>query len=122
MSIDLITELGPGLGERVVPDFGSDAIVSAEWIEVEHRGPKLACGVTVGFWEGQAGALRLDPWLDDELCVLLTGRVALIDDAGRRREFVAGQSFVIPQEFAGVWETVTPSTKVFVAFPERDRA
>lgn len=98
MSIDLITELGPGLGERVVPDFGSDAIVSAEWIEVEHRGPELACGATVGFWEGQPGALRLDPWPYDELCVLLTGRVALIDDAGRRREFVAGQSFVIPRE------------------------
>lgn len=117
MSVDLITELGRGLGPRIVPDFGADAILSETWIEAEHHGPALECGATVAFWEGEPGVLRLDPWPYDELCVLLTGRVALVDDEGGRREFTAGQSFLVPHTFAGVWETVEPSTKIFVAFP-----
>ena len=122
MSVDLITELGPGLGVRVVPDFGTENILSERWVEAEHQAPPLACGATAAYWEGEPGSLRLDPWPYDELCVLLTGRVALIDTDGRRREFTAGQAFLVPQEFAGIWETVEPSTKFFVAFPPREVA
>jgi uncharacterized cupin superfamily protein len=120
MSIDLITELAAGVGERVVPALSDYDDVSDVWIEAEHRVPPMSCGATVGFWEGQPGAVRLDPWPYDELAVMLTGRVALVDDSGARREFAAGQAFLVPQEFSGVWETIEPSTKIFVAFPPRE--
>ncbi|NNM47206.1 cupin domain-containing protein [Knoellia sp. DB2414S] len=66
-------------------------------------------------WEGSTGTLRLPDYPYDEVCVMLEGRVALVDEDGRRREFGAGEAFFVPRGFSGVWETLEPSRKVFVA-------
>ena len=48
---------------------------------------------------------------------MLTGTVALTDRTGARRVFRAGEAFFVPQGFSGIWETIEPATKSFVALP-----
>lgn len=63
------------------------------------------------------GEVLCDPYPYDEVCIMISGRVALIDLDGNRREFSAGEAFFVPQSFRGTWETVEPSKKFFVALP-----
>lgn len=112
-----IRVIAVGAGEKVVPVWGPGA-ASATWSEAEWR----AFGTDEshpygGAWEGEPGALELDDYPYDELCVMLTGTVALTDRTGARRVFRAGEAFFVPQGFSGIWETVEPATKIFVALP-----
>ncbi|GAA2854003.1 hypothetical protein GCM10010517_11940 [Streptosporangium fragile] len=103
-------------GERFVPPLSDYHLLSPEWIEEEFRvfgGP--ATSYTGGFWRGEPGAVRFDSWPYDEICLILKGRVAVRDSAGRRKDFGAGEAFHIPQGFRGDWITVEPSEKVFIA-------
>jgi uncharacterized cupin superfamily protein len=103
-----------------VPAFDpADVPQGARWVETEHRCFEAADGrLFGGLWEGEPGALRLVPYPYDEVCVMLEGRVALVDEAGGRREFGAGEAFFVPRSFAGTWETLEPSRKIFVALAE----
>ncbi len=106
-----------GIGSAVVPEW-DPGTASPDWEETEWRtfgtDESRAFG---GAWEGRPGSLRLDDYPYDEVCVMLTGVVALVDTHGARREFRAGEAFFVPKGFSGTWETVEPSTKVFVALP-----
>ncbi len=115
MSVDDIRELAVGSGRPVSPEWPpGDA--SPGWSEVEWRCFADATGrLFGGGWEGQPGTLRLDPYPYDEICVMLTGRVALVDVDGGRREFGAGTTFFVPKGFRGTWVTIEPSSKIFVA-------
>jgi uncharacterized protein len=116
MSVDDIALVGKESGQPFVPPLESYEIRSERWEEREYhcfRDPTEQ--VLVAYWEGEPGIVHLGQWPYDELCVLLEGRVALVDEAGGRREFAAGQSFVVPRSFSGTWETVEPSRKIFVA-------
>lgn len=46
---------------------------------------------------------------------MLQGHVALIDTQGGRKDFRAGEAFFVPKGFSGVWLTVQPSSKIFIA-------
>ncbi|MBM7518648.1 cupin domain-containing protein [Nocardioides nitrophenolicus] len=112
-----IRTIAVGTGSAVVPEWEVGA-ASPGWEETEWR----AFGDDEtrpfgGAWEGRPGSLRLDDYPYDEVCVMLTGVVALVDLSGARREFRAGEAFFVPRGFAGTWETVEPATKVFVALP-----
>lgn len=117
LGVDEIRTLKVGTGTPVVPQWGPDD-ASPEWRETEWRGfgsdDRHPFG---GGWEGEPGTLRMASYPYDEVCVMLTGRVALIDSAGGRREFCAGEAFFVPRFFSGVWETLEPSQKIFVALP-----
>ncbi|MBM0123632.1 cupin domain-containing protein [Pimelobacter simplex] len=106
-----------GTGSAVVPEW-EPGTASAAWEETEWRtfgaDESRPFG---GAWEGRPGSLRLDEYPYDEVCVMLTGVVALVDSTGERREFRAGEAFFVPKGFSGRWETVEPATKVFVALP-----
>jgi uncharacterized cupin superfamily protein len=52
----------------------------------------------------------------DEVCVILAGRVRLTNEAGEAREYAAGDSFVIPKGFKGIWETLEPVRKHYVIY------
>ena len=106
-----------GTGSAVVPEW-EPGTASLTWEETEWR----SFGADElrpfgGAWEGRPGSLRLDDYPYDEVCVMLTGVVALVDADGERREFRAGEAFFVPKGFSGTWETVEPATKVFVALP-----
>jgi uncharacterized cupin superfamily protein len=67
---------------------------------------------SAGVWESSPGKWRVH-YAEDELCVLLTGRVVLTDSAGAQRTFVAGDAFVVPAGFNGTWEVVETARKIY---------
>lgn len=65
-----------------------------------------------GFWSSQP--VRRDVnYVMDEICFILEGKVELTDASGHAEIYVAGDTFVIPAGFKGVWETVEPTRKFF---------
>jgi uncharacterized protein len=115
-TIDDVVLVAPETGTGTVPPVEDYEVLSPRWEEVEYRvfGGE-ARSYFGGFWTGEPGAVRFDAWPYDEICVVLTGRVAVVDRAGGRKEFSAGQAFFVPQGLAGDWITVEPSAKVFIA-------
>ncbi|MGW5111226.1 cupin domain-containing protein [Nocardia sp. NPDC004123] len=110
-----VRAIGLGIGTRVVPEWPEGWTASPDWEEVEWRGCSDATGRMIGSaWEGQAGILHVVDYPVDEICVLLTGSVAVTDDSGERRVFRAGEAFLFPRGFTGKWETLEPSSKIFV--------
>ena len=69
----------------------------------------------VGRWEGTVGSWRVS-YSETEVCLLLAGRVRLTSAAGEAREFVAGQAFLVPGGFEGVWEVLEPARKLYVIY------
>lgn len=116
MTIAAVTTVDRG-NPRVVPDPAGYDSVSADWSEAEYRAVDLADDSLGGLWEGQPGRVSFESWPYTEFCVMISGRVAVVDSAGGRREFGAGDAFVVPRGFRGTWETVEPSVKYFVAMP-----
>lgn len=72
-------------------------------------------GFRTGFWAAQPGKADIH-YTKDELCTLLEGEVRLTDEAGHAETYVAGDSFVIPKGFKGVWETVKPVRKFYAVY------
>jgi uncharacterized cupin superfamily protein len=68
-----------------------------------------------GIWEGGIGAWRVR-YTEHELCHMLGGRVRLTGDDGTVAELVAGDSFVIPAGFEGVWEVIEPARKLYAVY------
>jgi len=114
MTIHILAE---GHGERVRPDLADYDGVSAGWTETEHQARLPGSRAVAAFWTGEPGWVDIRRWPYHEVCVMLTGRVAVTEAGGERREFGAGDAFVIPRGFSGRWETLTPTTKVFVGVP-----
>lgn len=119
MPIDQVQVLAPGEGTWVVPPASDYAEVTPDWREVEHRASLTGDCAIVGAWEGEPGSVRIPVWPYDEVCVIQSGRVAIEDDDGQRREFGAGEAFVVPAGFDGWWHTLEPTQKVFVGISAR---
>lgn len=71
--------------------------------------------VDSGVWECQPGAWKVFyPEDQEELCVLQAGHMRLHDSQGGYKEFKAGDAFVIPGGFIGVWETLVTVRKFYL--------
>ena len=115
LGVSAIVEIDAKARRAHVPPLSDYTSVSQLWTEAEFHCVDLrASEVRVGFWTGEPGRVVLDPWPYTEICSIITGRVAVTDLRGGRREFGPAQGFVIPKGFAGSWETLEPSSKVFV--------
>ncbi|MER6409661.1 cupin domain-containing protein [Streptomyces humidus] len=116
MNIHSVVPVSLTGGTPIVPEW-TPGEASEGWRETEYRSFASADGrLFGGGWEGEPGTLRLDPYPYDEICVMISGRVALVDTEGGRREFGAGEVFFVPRGFRGVWETLEPSKKFFFAY------
>ncbi len=63
---------------------------------------------SAGIWQGEPGAWRVRyDAQEHELCVLLEGHMTLTADDGTARDFRAGDAFVVPGGFTGIWENHT---------------
>jgi uncharacterized cupin superfamily protein len=68
-----------------------------------------------GRWSSTRGKWRVR-YTENELCVLMAGRVVLTADDGAAYSFGAGDAFVIPAGFSGTWEVVVDCTKIYAIF------
>lgn len=110
-----IVKLGGEGRSPYVPPLSDYLAASETWMEAEYRcyrtdGEK----VTVGYWTGEPGQVALDPWPYTEVCSILSGCVAIQDRHGGELVFRAGEGFVVPKGWAGVWVTLERASKFFV--------
>jgi uncharacterized protein len=68
-----------------------------------------------GIWESTPGRWRVR-YTEHEFCHLTRGRVRIVDAGGQSWTFAAGDSFVIPAGFAGIWEVLEPTAKLYVIY------
>jgi uncharacterized cupin superfamily protein len=69
---------------------------------------------SAGIWECSPGKWRVH-YAEDELSVLLSGRLVVTDSAGAQRTFAAGDAFVVPAGFVGTVEIVETVRRIFAA-------
>lgn len=106
--------LTPGTLTASQPPLESYDTVSDDWNENEYRIDLGSPAVEGGYWSGSAGSVSFDSWPYNELCIILKGRVRVEAAEGGSKDFGAGESFLIPQGFSGVWHTLEPTEKIFV--------
>jgi hypothetical protein len=70
---------------------------------------------SVGFWESEPGRWRV-VYSEDEYCEILSGRSLIYDESGNVKVVEAGDRFVIPAGFTGIWEVATTCRKVYATF------
>ncbi len=68
-----------------------------------------------GIWESTPGRWRVR-YTENEFCHLTRGRIRIADSGGRQWTFQAGDTFVIPAGFAGTWEVIEPTAKLYVIY------
>jgi uncharacterized protein len=73
-------------------------------------------GNRVAFWESEAGALRSYKYPIDEFIYVLEGAVVTTELDGTQRTFHAGDTFVLPKGWAGLWDMKTHFKKIIVNF------
>lgn len=115
MPISQIQKINATFGVESVPDASPYDRVSPGWSEIEH-GTTIG-NASVAYWEGESGWAHLPVWPYNEVCVMLSGRVTIEDEHGERASFVAGDAFLVPQGFNGVWHTDELSRKIYIGIP-----
>lgn len=68
-----------------------------------------------GIWHSSPGTWRVR-YSENEFCHLTRGRVCIEDEQGRAWTFETGDSFVVPAGFAGTWQVLEPTSKLYVIF------
>jgi uncharacterized cupin superfamily protein len=102
-----IVSIGSGFGEFTKLEYGMD---ESDWRATSGTSD----GYIVGWWEGKVGAVEFPPTTCGEVSWIVEGRIALTDKNGERREFVAGEGYLLPQGFEGRWETIEDAKKFYV--------
>jgi uncharacterized cupin superfamily protein len=84
----LFAKPGTYLGEKIT-------------FEDKHLGDVL---VQIGVWEAGAGKTFLKNFPFTEYVLMISGSVIVTEEDGTSRSFVAGDTFVIPKGWSGVWD------------------
>ena len=101
----------PVAAERLVSGQPQQAVGNAYSTQDE----RFHCGV----WEGGVGAWRVQ-YTEHEFSHLLSGRVRLRGDDGSEVLLEAGQSFVVPAGFTGLWEVLETARKLYAIYEPGD--
>ena len=70
--------------------------------------------VQVGVWEANEEAYHIKNYPWTEYVLMIGGRVVITNDDGTQNEFRAGDTFVIPKGFTGIWDVREPMKKQIV--------
>lgn len=65
-----------------------------------------------GIWEAEPGCWKIH-YTENEFCQIVSGRSILRDGDGREFALEAGDNFVIPAGFAGEWEVIETTRKIY---------
>jgi uncharacterized cupin superfamily protein len=68
-----------------------------------------------GIWTSSAGKWRVR-YTEHEFCVLIEGRIRVESAGGEKHELRAGDAFVVPAGFEGIWEVIEPCKKWYSMF------
>lgn len=68
-----------------------------------------------GVWTCEPGKWRV-VFTESEFCQLLQGVLVVTGDDGVERTFRAGDAFVSPSGFTGIWEVLEPAKKVYAIY------
>ncbi len=68
-----------------------------------------------GLWEAEPGCWEVS-YTEDEFCQILAGRSVLRDTSGHERVLQEGDNFVVPAGFAGQWEVLETTKKIYVIY------
>ena len=69
--------------------------------EDHHSGETL---VRVGVWEAGVSELVINNFPFTEYVLMISGVVIVTDQNGKSRKFSAGDTFVIPKGWSGIWD------------------
>jgi hypothetical protein len=117
MSIELVDLASPLAAESTAPS--PDRLVSGSPQQsVANYFADPSQQFFAGRWTSTRGIWRIR-YTENELCVIVSGRVALVSAAGVRREFGPGGAFVVPAGFAGTWEVLEDCTKLYAMYEPR---
>lgn len=72
-------------------------------------------GIVSGIWACNAGTVEITGHPVSEVCFIVRGSVTVTDDDGRAETFEAGEGFILPRGFAGLWSNSDDFAKLFVA-------
>lgn len=97
----------PIASDRLVAGSPLQAVANA----YSDAGNAFHCGV----WEDGVGAWRM-AYTEHEFCHLLAGRIRIHGNDGSETMAAAGDSFVFPAGFEGVWEVLEPARKLYAVY------
>lgn len=60
--------------------------------------------VQIGVWEADVSKVKLVDFPVTEFVLMLSGRLVVVNQDGTSNEFKAGDTFVIPKGFTGIWD------------------
>ncbi len=101
------------VGEPVVDAPAVERLLEGAPVQRIWNAYSDAAGVFhAGHWSSTRGAWRIR-YTESELCVLLVGRVTLTSASGAVASFKAGDAFVVPAGFEGVWQVDEDCTKIY---------
>ena len=86
--------------------------------EQRHSGGVL---VRVGVWEAGAGKSIIENFPFTEYVLMISGSVIVTEEDGTSRAFVAGDTFVIPKGWSGVWDVQKRMKKQIVRIGSTDQ-
>ncbi len=69
--------------------------------EDKHSGDTI---VRVGVWEAGMGRIVIEDFPFTEYVLMISGIVIVTDKGGISRKFLAGDTFVIPKGWSGIWD------------------
>ncbi|MFV3127884.1 cupin domain-containing protein [Niveispirillum sp. KHB5.9] len=94
----------------------ADRILSGDPVQsVSNRFSSADGRFNCGVWTGAVGSWRV-VFTENEFCQLLEGVVVVKGDDGSERRFTAGEAFVMPAGFTGVWEILEPARKYYAVY------
>lgn len=74
-----------------------------------------------GIWRSLPNRIEVN-YSKDEFCYLIEGEVHLTDSSGHTEIYRAGDGFVVPAGFKGIWEMPVAVTKYYVLHAPRATA
>jgi len=102
-----IIPINGGLAQFQKLDYGMD---EGDWRVADGANSNFG----VGMWEGKPGQVDFPAMPYAEACWIIEGRIALCDEQGGRKEFEAGQGYLLPKGFSGRWITLADAKKFYV--------
>ena len=83
------------------------------WHQFTSDDEKFFCGT----WEAEPGCWNIH-YTENEYCHILVGHSILRDSEGNEHHLRAGDQFVIPAGFAGQWDVLETTRKIYVIYQD----